>query len=172
MTITPVKDSSGEVTHFIAIKQDITGRKQTEEKLRENQAYFQRLIENSTDVITVFDPSGRMEYVSPTVERVLGYKPNELAGHSALDFIHPDDMEATVAALAQAAENPGTTTSVLVRFRHRAPSRCHGQPSSGCGSSAHHRQCARCHRALRSRAAIASDAETRIHRATGRRGGT
>ena len=47
MTITPVKDAQGSITHFIAVKQDVTPRKQAEDALRESQTRLARELENT-----------------------------------------------------------------------------------------------------------------------------
>ena len=53
------------------------------------------------DAICVVDKQGCFEFVSPGAERIFGYTPQEMIGHSMLEFIHPDDQPITLAAAAQ-----------------------------------------------------------------------
>jgi PAS domain S-box-containing protein len=83
MTITPVIDSGGEVTRFIAIKQDITERKQADESLK----LFRELIDRSSDGIEVIDPeTGRFLDINRTDCERLGYSREEMLSMSVLDI--------------------------------------------------------------------------------------
>ncbi|KKO44616.1 diguanylate cyclase [Arsukibacterium ikkense] len=53
------------------------------------------------DAICVVDKHGCFEFISPGAERIFGYKPQEMLGHSMLEFIHPDDQPITLAAAEQ-----------------------------------------------------------------------
>jgi hypothetical protein len=55
-------------------------------------ARLRALTEHALEIITVQDPSGAFTYVNETVARDLGYRPAELLGRSAVDFLHPDDV--------------------------------------------------------------------------------
>src|SRR5690606_37643563 len=79
---------------------------------------FKALIENSLDIITVLDADGVLTYVSPSVKRVLGYEPDSLVGGSALQWIHPDDLEFVRQALTNVLGSPDRINSVEFRFRH------------------------------------------------------
>lgn len=68
-------------------------RREAERRLAENERRFRSLIENALDIITVIDADNNISYVSPAVERVLGYRPEELVGRPLKDFMHPDDVE-------------------------------------------------------------------------------
>ncbi|MCI0434046.1 MAG: PAS domain S-box protein [Gemmatimonadetes bacterium] len=98
---------------------DVTDRKTAEEALRHSEEYFRALIENSADLIAVFDEKGRIRYASPAVERVLGYGTDERAGAPVFEMIHPDDLPAVYTALRRLTELDGATTSFEVRIRHR-----------------------------------------------------
>ena len=92
-TITPVRDEQGRVTQFIAIKQDVTERKRSEEALRASEEKFRTLVEWTYDWETWLDPHGRIVYTSPSCERITGYGPDEfkLNADLMLSIIHPDD---------------------------------------------------------------------------------
>jgi PAS domain S-box-containing protein len=55
----------------------------------------QRIFETSIDLILVADRQGVIHRVSPSLEDILGYRPEEVAGRSGADFVHPDDLEST-----------------------------------------------------------------------------
>jgi PAS domain S-box-containing protein len=56
---------------------------------------FRHVFETSLDLIFVTDRQGRFTRVSPSARAILGYRPEEMVGHSAIDFIHLDDLQST-----------------------------------------------------------------------------
>jgi two-component system, cell cycle sensor histidine kinase and response regulator CckA len=90
-----------------------------ETKLVRREKLFRALSENSLDVVTVLDKDGIFKHNSPSVSRVLGYKPEELAGQNAFAMIHTDDVEATRKDFQRCIENPGQTTTSKFRARHQ-----------------------------------------------------
>jgi PAS domain S-box-containing protein len=67
-------------------------RDDAEAAVRASEERFRALIERGSDTITIVDAAGSILYESPSVERVLGYRPDELIGLSVLDYVHPDDV--------------------------------------------------------------------------------
>src|SRR4051812_36479974 len=63
-----------------------------EQALRDSEARFRALIENSFDITAITDGEGVIRYVSPTAERILGYEPRELEGSAFDAFVHPGDV--------------------------------------------------------------------------------
>ena len=86
---------------------------------RQIDAHFRSLIENTTDIITIMEADGSIRYQSPSIERILGYKPEELAGRNAFEFMHPDDVDRIRKIFAEALIRPGHIESVEYRFRHK-----------------------------------------------------
>ena len=83
-----------------------------------SEEHFRKLIQHSSDLITILDAEGRIRYESPAVERALGYRADELTGHLAFDFVHQEDLAHVAAAFAACAEEPGTAFPVEFRWRH------------------------------------------------------
>lgn len=70
------------------------------EQLAEQEAHYRLLAENATDMILRVGTDGLVIYVSPSVYSLLGYRPEELAGRMAGDFLHPDDRHALGPSMA------------------------------------------------------------------------
>ncbi len=85
---------------------------------RRGEEYYRLLIENALDLISVLDREGNIVFAGPSVERLLGYRPEELLGRSIFSFIHPDDLEGAKSALEFAFSRPGVTGTVELRVRH------------------------------------------------------
>lgn len=77
MTITPVKNPSGEIVNFVSIKQDISERKKAEESLRESELRFRGLYENATVGIYRTSIEGKILMANPTLLKILGYNSYE-----------------------------------------------------------------------------------------------
>jgi PAS domain S-box-containing protein len=88
-----------------------------EKALRESEERFRSLVRFASDIITVLEADGTIRYESPAIERVLGYKPEEVIGNNAFDYVHPDDVERVSSVLAEALETQGVTPLVEFRFR-------------------------------------------------------
>ncbi len=73
MTITPVKNSAGEIINFVSIKQDISERKKSEDNLRESELRFRGLYENATVGIYRTSIDGNILMANPTLLKILGY---------------------------------------------------------------------------------------------------
>ena len=78
--ISPFMDENGCLAGFIGMDQDITTRKQAEESLRSSEERFRQIAENAGEWIWEQDADGLYTYCSPVVERILGFKPEELVG--------------------------------------------------------------------------------------------
>ncbi|MGH6682584.1 MAG: PAS domain S-box protein, partial [Pseudolabrys sp.] len=80
---------------WVATHEDITERKQAQARLAQETNENRRLFETSLDLILVTDRYGNLERVSPISLAILGYAPEEMIGHNAIDFIYPADLERT-----------------------------------------------------------------------------
>ena len=104
---------------LLMIFNDITKRKQAETALEASEKRFRSWIENSSDMITVVDMSGVIQYESPSVKRLLGYDSEELLGKLAFDLIHPEDQDQIVNIFLENIQDPNATASAEFRARHR-----------------------------------------------------
>jgi PAS domain S-box-containing protein len=104
---------------FTAFIDDIRDRKQAEAALRRSEEHFRSLIENASDMILVADAGHGITYVSPSVERVLGYLAEELLGRSPLELVHPEDELRVQQLFADTARPVAIMEPLRVRLRHR-----------------------------------------------------
>jgi len=94
--IAPLRQPDGRISHYVAVKEDITERKQTEVALRESETKFRLLAENTTDCIFWLEPNGHYRYISPACEHIYNCSPEDFLNNPELmtNIIHPDDQEA------------------------------------------------------------------------------
>ncbi|MEO5893817.1 MAG: PAS domain S-box protein, partial [Ferruginibacter sp.] len=68
---------------------------------------FRALVENSTDAVVILGAAGKPTYVSPSVERMLGYTEEEIKQLDILTLAHPDDIPALAIVMERVLANPG-----------------------------------------------------------------
>ena len=95
LSISPIRTASGKIVGISMAARDITENKQTRKALTQEMEERRRIFDTSNDLILVTDTSGNFIQVSPSVTAILGYQPSDMIGHSAVKFIHPDDLENT-----------------------------------------------------------------------------
>jgi diguanylate cyclase (GGDEF)-like protein/PAS domain S-box-containing protein len=105
----PLYDAAGNVIGSIGVHNDVTERRLAEEALRESEARYRLMAENSTDMISRISPQGMILYASDASRRLLGYEPSEVTGRSVLDLIHEEDRD-EVRHLARLIHEAGPTT--------------------------------------------------------------
>jgi PAS domain S-box-containing protein len=98
---------------------DVTERREAQALLEAREEHFRQLIETSHDLVQTLDPMGRIVYTGPSVQRLLGYTPEEITGGGAETFIHPDDRPRIQAELYRAITHPGEIIHVEYRVQHK-----------------------------------------------------
>jgi len=77
-----------------------------------SEKLFRALIENSSDAIALVSHEGLFTYVSPSVQKILGFTPEELLGHNTLELFPPDHLPAALEQFDTVAKTPGLTVTV------------------------------------------------------------
>jgi PAS domain S-box-containing protein len=97
----------------------LTERHRAEEASRNREKYFRLLIENSTESITFLDANGITLYQSPSIERILSHKPQDLVGQHIFNLIHPHDIPAVIDAFEAGLARDESSGPVQYRFLHK-----------------------------------------------------
>lgn len=92
--------------------------KRVKQALRESEASFRLIAENSTDIISRHSVDGILRYVSPASSTVLGYQPEEMVGRSSAELVHPDDLVEIARNYPVNADLPDIYT-ITHRARHK-----------------------------------------------------
>ena len=93
-------------------------QQQAQQALRAKSDELDRYFVNSLDLLCIADMQGHFRRINPEWERTLGYPLAELEGRNFLDFVHPDDLPATLAAMAQLSSQERILNFVN-RYRHQ-----------------------------------------------------
>ncbi|WP_372598391.1 EAL domain-containing protein [Amphritea sp.] len=103
-TISAVRDPDGEITHFVAVKEDITERRSTEEQLRMNAAVF----ETTNEGIIITTPDARIISVNPAFTEITGYTAEEVIGKTPQLFQSGKQKDSFYQEMWQTLEQEGS----------------------------------------------------------------
>ncbi|UKS27144.1 PAS domain S-box protein [Paenibacillus sp. HWE-109] len=87
-----VRDGNGDPHYFILHLTTISPPKGKEQKLEGIDHWYDLIFKNARDIITLVNPDGTIEYLSPSICDLLGYDPEELVGKNSNELNHPEDM--------------------------------------------------------------------------------
>ena len=113
-------DSSEFVARPKELEREILERTQAEEVLRQSEERFRLLVQNSSDIITIFGADGTVHFQSQSLERILGRRPEERIGKNIFQdpIVHPDDAAKKRAFFEEALRHPGSNVTAEFRLRH------------------------------------------------------
>lgn len=85
----------------------------------QQEARMRAILENSSEGLSLCDPSGRVLYASPATARMLGCSPEDLLGRHITDFIHPEDREPALTLLTEILRHPASMISGCFRLGYQ-----------------------------------------------------
>jgi PAS domain S-box-containing protein len=118
LSVSPIRSADGKIVGVSKTARDIGDSRRTEKSLNREIEERRRIFETSQDLILVTDTAGNLIQVSPSSMTILGYQPEQMIGHSAIDFIHPDDLDSTRAEM-RAARRGLQMRNFETRYVHR-----------------------------------------------------
>lgn len=116
---TILTDQGGLITGTLSSGEDITERREAEQKLRRSEERFRRLTEQSWDIIVLTDEQGNAKFASGSLTRTLGYSVEEYLGTPSLEYVHPEDLPRAEETLRTLLHSPGKPFNLEYRARHR-----------------------------------------------------
>ena len=93
--------------------------------LKDSEAHFRSLVQNSGDVVLLADADGMVRFASTSVDRFFAYSSTELVGQPFTELLHPSDRPAFVSGLRKALTASAIPVAVSCRFRHKLGSWTH-----------------------------------------------
>jgi PAS domain S-box-containing protein len=125
----PVK--RGGNVEILGIARDITERKRIENALRDTEKRYRLIFDNVSDVVFLYDTSFKVISVSPSVEKVLGYRPDEVIGKSFQDsnLLAPEQLETALSNAIRVLEGE-RIGSVVYEFIKKDGGRGFGEINS------------------------------------------
>ncbi len=115
--ISAIKDAHGRLKGWMGAVYDITERKRTEESLKDSESKFKKLADESVAGIWISQDL-RLVYVNPSIAEMAGYTVEELLERETwFDFVHPEDLQKTMEAMASV--QPGKSVHSELRVVKR-----------------------------------------------------
>ncbi|HEX6827821.1 MAG TPA: PAS domain S-box protein, partial [Burkholderiales bacterium] len=117
--IAPVRDAAGAITHYVAVKEDISGRRHAEQALGESERLFRSALNNVPDMFLIYGADRRIRFVNDRVLGATGFTEQQMIGCRDEELFDPAHTTAYLPTLHHAIES-GTAQSVECSLAFRA----------------------------------------------------
>ncbi len=118
-TVTNLLDDPS-VKGIVANSRDVSDKIFYKKELEKSEKLHRALVENGADALTVINLEGQATYVSPSIQKVLGYTEAEALELNLFDITHSDDLESVTAKLEEVLRYPGIPIpGVTARAKHK-----------------------------------------------------
>ncbi len=107
VSASPIREEDEPFTHIVYVTRDVTEHRRMVRALRQRDAIFRLMVQHDSDMFTILKEDGTILYQSPSVENILGYREDEVVGHTAFDFIHEDDRQRVIRTFTTLLKEPG-----------------------------------------------------------------
>jgi PAS domain S-box-containing protein len=104
---------------LLGITRDITEQKKAENALRESEEKYRSIVETSPNMIWEVDMQGKFRYISPMVQTIMGYTPEEMIGRSITDLVSEHGRSFAMKELSKFISFEGPSLPIEVPARHR-----------------------------------------------------
>ncbi|WP_442593616.1 PAS domain S-box protein [Neobacillus sp. D3-1R] len=119
LTVSLIRDPETNERYYFAQINDCTDQYAIEQSLRKSEQKYRLLAEHSSDIIMLHDVNGTYQYISPSVESIIGYKPAEMLGTLPYDYVHQDDIQTLWGNHQKLLKNEETLQLVTYRVRKK-----------------------------------------------------
>ncbi len=121
LTMYPLHDAAGRLTHYVGIQRDVTGRKQVEDALRQSEERYTLAVSAGNVGVWDWNLETNEIYIDSILKQILGYEDHEIKNE--LDdwgrYVHPDDGEKVMEAATAHLEGKAPVYEVEHRMLHR-----------------------------------------------------
>jgi PAS domain S-box-containing protein len=114
----PSVNKEGKLIGYHGITRDVTTETQAERRLAQSETRYRLISERMHDVVTLHALNSAIIYVSPSVQRTLGYFPEKSIGQIAINFVHADDVERVREQISLVCNNARETVVLECRYKH------------------------------------------------------
>ena len=126
------RDDVGRPVRMIGVVYDVTDRKLTERALSDSEEKFRSIVETTSEWIWAIDRDAQITYSNQAIERILGYRPEELVGISLRSLVHENDLPKAEQVLSASLAEKRRWAGFVVKCRHKNGTyrylECHGVP--------------------------------------------
>lgn len=116
LSLVPLDTADGPLVCCVIRK--IADSEDAEQAIKDAEERFRLMVENSHDIVTVRDADAKVRYMSPSVQRVLGYTQEQMIGTIGLELVHPEDRPVVEKTLSEFWKSPGAHDSIQYRAKH------------------------------------------------------
>jgi two-component system, sensor histidine kinase and response regulator len=113
-------------TMIVAYSRNISDRKRLQERMKKSEEYYKSLLRGSSDLVTVIDESGALVFASDSVQKILGYRLDEVIGQPIFSYFHPDDLALATKRFTEVSDSNSSLTELRVRRKDGTWCPCEG----------------------------------------------